>query len=87
MGEALRAGDCPSNSDSATDCTQKNRDDERRIFFRDLSEFLWPEKTAWALSDLTGKKLRMVRYWMAGDCEIPAIAERVVYQEIMRRLS
>lgn len=76
----------PSIASAEANCTEKTEPPPSRIFFRDLCEFLWPVKTAWVLAERTGATLRMARYWLAGRHEVPAIALRAVFSEILIRL-
>lgn len=75
-----------SNLRGAVSCTQQIEAPIRRIFFRDLAEFVWPIKTAFELAARTGASLRMCRYWLSGEHPAPWSAISVVLQEIIRRL-
>lgn len=61
----------------------------KRITFRDLAKFAWPQNTDQWLSSVTGYDARTCRRWIAEDAakgtEPPAEALGVILCEIMRR--
>jgi hypothetical protein len=58
---------------------------QHRIYFRDLAQMAWPEKTEANLAYITQSDPRTCRRWLANDTEPPAEALAAVLAEIMRR--
>jgi hypothetical protein len=48
-----------------------------------VAKAIWPEKTAFELSALTGASLRACEYWLAGQRHPNAAAIRAVLNEIL----
>jgi hypothetical protein len=51
--------------------------------FGSIAKVLWPEKTAFELSALTGASLRACEYWLAGQRSPSPAAIRAVLNEIL----
>ena len=88
MGESDSKIVRASNWRGDKDVTKKILGPRERISFRDFAKLGFPKNTVSELAERTGRDDRTAKRWMSKRYtgSRPAIADRVVLAEIMRRL-